>query len=582
MANPVFTYTSSNAFGLSNAGFLAHPTLVDIDGDKDLDAFIGDYYGNVQFSRNTGTINNPVFANPIANPFGLKDVGFNANPTFVDIDGDGDLDAFVGKADYPAGGGDTIFFKNTGNIGNPVFAAPVTNPFGLRDVGFSSSPSFADIDDDGDLDAFIGTSTGNLLFFGNTGSRSNPVFAAPVTNPFGLSTVGSDANPEFADIDGDGDLDAIVGGYGGTSFFRNTETASDPVFVNIGSNLYGLLDVGGIESPTLVDIDGDGDLDAFVGDSYAYRFSNGGNTHFFVNNGLLVTSTAGNNVLTGTPSPNDTATYASAGSGVTVSLLLTAQQNTVGAGLDTLTNIENLIGSKFNDNLTGDMKNNILTGGAGNDTLRGWNGADTMNGGVGNDSYFVENAGDKVVEAVNQGTDSVSSRLTFTLPANVENLTLTDTSAINGTGNGLANVMAGNVASNQLSGLAGNDILSGGGGNDILMGGAGTNILTGGVGNDIFRFTASGNTGTVTDYNVANDTIQLENGVFKALTATGTLPASQFRVGAQALDGNDHVIYNKTTGALIYDANGNGAGAAVQIGTLTPGLNLTNLDIVVI
>ncbi|MGV8713295.1 MAG: calcium-binding protein, partial [Nitrosomonas sp.] len=205
-----------------------------------------------------------------------------------------------------------------------------------------------------------------------------------------------------------------------------------------------------------------------------------------------------------------------------------------------------------------------------------------MNGGVGNDSYFVENAGDKVVEAVNQGTDSVSSRLTFTLPANVENLTLTDTSAINGTGNGLANVMAGNVASNQLSGLAGNDILSGGGGNDILMGGAGTNILTGGVGNDIFRFTASGNTGTVTDYNVANDTIQLENGVFKALTATGTLPASQFRVGAQALDGNDHVIYNKTTGALIYDANGSGAGAAVQIGTLTPGLNLTNLDIVVI
>ncbi|MXS78315.1 hemagglutinin/hemolysin-related protein, partial [Nitrosomonas sp. JL21] len=383
MANPVFTYVSSNPFGLSNTGFLAHPTLVDIDGDKDLDAFIGDYYGDMQFFRNTGTINTPIFAPSITNPFGLNNTGLKANPTFVDIDGDGDLDAFIGKSDYPAGG-DTLFFKNTGNARNPAFAAPVTNPFGLTSAGSAASPSFADIDDDGDMDAFIGTSTGSLLFFRNTGTSENPIFAAPVTNPFGLSDVGSNANPEFADIDGDGDLDAIVGGYGGTVFFRNTETASNPVFVNIGSNLYGLTDVGGVESPVLVDIDGDGDLDAFVGDSYAYRFSNGGNTHFIVNNGLLVASTAGNNVLTGTPSSNDTATYASAGSGVSVSLLITTQQNTLGAGLDTLTNIENLIGSKFNDDLTGDTKSNTLTGGAGNDTLRGWNGADTMNGGAGN------------------------------------------------------------------------------------------------------------------------------------------------------------------------------------------------------
>ena len=92
----------------------------------------------------------------------------------------------------------------------------------------------------------------------------------------------------------------------------------------------------------------------------------------------------------------------------------------------------------------------------------------------------------------------------------------------------------------------------------------------------------TGNTGRITDYNVANDTIQLENGVFKALTATGTLPASQFRVGTQAVDANDHVIYNQTSGALIYDANGSGAGAAVQIATLSAGLSLTNADIVVI
>ncbi len=581
MANPIFTYTSTNPFGLSNIGFIANPTFVDIDGDSDLDAFVGKHYGDLQFFRNTGTVNNPVFAAPSTNPFGVKNVVYKANPIFVDIDGDGDLDAFVGNGGYNIGG-NTVFFRNTGTVNNPVFAAPITNPFGLSNVGSVASPSFVDIDDDGDLDAFVGTDTGNLQFFRNTGTTGNPVFAAPITNPFGLSDVGSNANPEFVDIDGDGDLDAVIGRENGTVFFRNTETASNPVFVNIGSNLYGLLDVGGVESPALVDIDGDGDLDAFVGDSYAYRFSNGGNTHFFVNDGLLVASTAGNTTLTGTPSPNDTATYAPAGAGVTVSLLITTQQNTIGAGLDTLTNIENLTGSRFNDNLTGDTKSNTLTGGAGNDTLRGWNGADTMLGGVGNDIYFVENVGDVVVEKPNQGSDIVSSRVTYTLPANVENLTLTGTPAINGTGNGLANVITGNVANNQLSGLAGNDTLNGGGGNDILTGGSGTNILTGGIGSDIFRFTAAGNTGTITDYNVANDTIQLENGVFTALTTTGTLAANQFRIGAQALDANDHIIYNNATGALLYDANGNGAGSAVQIATLSAGLGLTNVDIVVI
>ena len=83
-------------------------------------------------------------------------------------------------------------------------------------------------------------------------------------------------------------------------------------------------------------------------------------------------------------------------------------------------------------------------------------------------------------------------------------------------------------------------------------------------------------------YNVVNDTIQLENAIFTALTATGTLAASRFRIGANALDANDNVIYNSATGALIYDADGNGAGAAVQVATIGVGLAMTNADIVVI
>ena len=155
----------------------------------------------------------------------------------------------------------------------------------------------------------------------------------------------------------------------------------------------------------------------------------------------------------------------------------------------------------------------------------------------------------------------------------MENLILTGTAAVNGTGNGLANGMTGNSAANQLNG---------GAGNDTLDGGAGTNSLTGGAGNDIFKFTTKGHIDAITDFSVVNDTIQLENAVFTALTTTGILAASQFKIGAQALDADDFIIYNNVTGALLYDANGSGVGAAVQSATLGVGLAMTNADIVVI
>ncbi|KFI21011.1 hypothetical protein HW44_18265, partial [Nitrosococcus oceani] len=84
--------------------------------------------------------------------------------------------------------------------------------------------------------------------------------------------------------------------------------------------------------------------------------------------------------------------------------------------------------------------------------------------------------------------------------------------------------------------------LNGSDGNDILNGGLGTNTLTGGVGNDIFRFTTTGHVDTITDFNVANDTIELENSVFTALNTLGVLPPDQFRIGAQAADANDFII----------------------------------------
>jgi Ca2+-binding RTX toxin-like protein len=134
-------------------------------------------------------------------------------------------------------------------------------------------------------------------------------------------------------------------------------------------------------------------------------------------------------------------------------------------------------GNGLDNYLKGNGGANTLNGGGGNDTLTGDAGADAMYGGAGHDLYYVDNAGDVVVENASEGTDKVMSSVTFALSANVENLTLTGASAINGTGNGLANVLTGNSAANTLDGGAGDDRLEGGAGADTLTGGSGADAF---------------------------------------------------------------------------------------------------------
>jgi Ca2+-binding RTX toxin-like protein len=251
----------------------------------------------------------------------------------------------------------------------------------------------------------------------------------------------------------------------------------------------------------------------------------------------------------------------------------------------------------------GGQNNDTLNGGNGADTVNGGTGADNMRGGAGNDFYVVDNANDIVNESLagSDGVDTVKSSIGLSLSnaANVlgavENLTLGGSSNINGTGNGLNNKITGNAGSNTLGGLDGNDILSGldgsdilngGAGNDRLTGGAGKDTLEGGAGNDIYVFNAALSTSTNVDkvvgFSVPADTVRLENSVFTALTATGTLAAAAFHIGAAAHDTPDRIIYNSTTGALTYDSDGNASGQAVQFATLDAGLSLTNADFVVV
>jgi hypothetical protein len=253
VANPSFVVAATPS-GLSSIG-IPVASFADIDGDGDIDVFVGGSDGNTVLFRNIGTSVSPNFASE-SSDFGLTDVGVSAAPAFADIDGDGDLDAFVGEVS-----GSITFFRNNGSALTPSFVKEANN-FGLIKEPNFVRPAFADIDGDGDLDAFVGTSDGTPLFFRNIGTVNAPIFVKQSTN-FGLTSAGPSATPSFADLDGDGDLDAVIGKDNGDAlYYRNNGNATNPNFSVVGANVFGLsVTDARYTQATFADLDGDGDLD---------------------------------------------------------------------------------------------------------------------------------------------------------------------------------------------------------------------------------------------------------------------------------------------------------------------------------
>ncbi|HEY0326740.1 MAG TPA: M10 family metallopeptidase C-terminal domain-containing protein, partial [Allosphingosinicella sp.] len=246
-------------------------------------------------------------------------------------------------------------------------------------------------------------------------------------------------------------------------------------------------------------------------------------------------------------------------------------------------------GNQIDNVITGNNAANTLHGGSGADTLTGLGGDDTLvaqggddalYGGTGNDTYVVDTAGTFIVEQAGEGTDTVESSVSYTLSGwEIENLTLTGSLALDGTGNHLGNRITGNNAANVLNGAAGDDTLIGGGGADTLIGGdghddiqggagddilqgdAGQDLLTGGAGSDVYRFTAVGHSAfgaadMISGFETGIDRIDLS--LIDANSGTAAHDSFLFigSVGFTNRAGELRVVQNGSTLDLYADLNG--------------------------
>ncbi|MFI5236865.1 MAG: FlgD immunoglobulin-like domain containing protein [Ignavibacteriales bacterium] len=271
-----------NSDSIFTSGFNM-PRFADIDADGNFDLFVSVLYDptvpqSLMYLKNIGT---PQSANhQLMTEDYLKtlDVGNNSSPVFVDIDNDDDLDLFMGSLKNPTGS--VNYLENIGNKFAPAFLFIDSAYFNITgDLGIT--PSFGDIDNDGDFDLLLGKFNGTLSLYINSGTSTSPLFTIGDTlkNNFGqIIDVGSSSVPLLMDTDNDSDLDLIIGGFNGKfTFYENTGNASSFQFA-LNTLYFDGLDVGDNSTPFLIDYDKNGVLDLFTGNRIGslYYFRNDG------------------------------------------------------------------------------------------------------------------------------------------------------------------------------------------------------------------------------------------------------------------------------------------------------------------
>ncbi|WP_144939722.1 calcium-binding protein [Pseudomonas alabamensis] len=403
----------------------------------------------------------------------------------------------------------------------------------------------------GGIDTVISSVTRTLGDYQENLTLSGKAHINGTGNALANTLTGNDGNNV---LNGGAGADTMIGGLGNDTYY--VDSANDKV-IETSAN-------GGIDTVIA-------SVTRTLGD-YQDNLTLSGKAHINGTGNALantLTGNDGNNVLDGgagadtmigglgndtyyVDSVNDKVIETSANGGIDT--VIASVTRTLGEYQENLT-----LSGNAHINGTGNALANTLTGNAGNNVLNGGSGADTMIGGMGNDTYYVDSANDKVIEtSANGGIDTVIATVTRTLGDYQENLTLSGTSAINGTGNALANTLTGNAANNVLTSGAGNDILIGGAGNDRLVGGLGKDTLTGGTGKDAFVFTSLNDMGltratwdVITDFKRGEDKIDL--GALDANTATAANEAfhtfikgtAAFTTAGQ-LKFQDGVLYGNT------------------------------------
>jgi predicted extracellular nuclease len=416
----------------------------------------------------------------------------------------------------------------------------------------------------------------------------------------------AETDGRLALVGGAGD-DILIGGLGADSFVggagNDTLTggagALNEMLGGTGNDIYIVSNNG----DTVLELVNEGTDEVRTALPY-YRLGN--NVENLTFTGVGAFSGAGNdlaNIITDTAgTPHELAgglgndTYVVSAVGDTIVELFNEGIDTVQTGLSSFIladNIENLsflgtgahsgTGNALDNALSLNAAFGALLGGGGNDTLTaGTGGASELSGGAGDDTYVVTTRADTIIELGGEGTDTVlTTTSAYVLASNVENLTFTGTGAFAGLGNALSNAITGGAGDDSLYGLDGSDTLVGGNGADYIFGGNGSDTLAGGAGNDTFFFYGNeSGADTIADFVSGSDRIALNNPTFSP--TSGIYANIQIGTGNVApTTANGTFIYHTDTGVLTWDADGNGAGAAVDVAYLGAGTVAVATDFII-